>query len=185
MQIAKGVSSTDGMDHEVTRSMRTSSAPLGSVALALVTILLLSACETGSTDVVGGATGPTETASTGPTAATGSTATTGSTGAATLEGTWEGTWGAKGFPNAGTFSMVITPVADGFEGTIEIQNSQCVTNGTVTIGLEGDQITFGAVEAEKEVSFTGEVSADRMSGTWEATSCPPPSTGIWEAVRSG
>jgi hypothetical protein len=151
-------------------------------------LLLLTACELGSTDVAGGETGPATTAPTGPTEATGPTAATGATGStagATLEGTWEGTWGIERLPDAGTFSMVITPSAGGFAGTIEIQDSTCVTSGTMTIGLKGDRITFGAVEAEKEVSFTGVVSADQMSGTWETTSCPPPPSGIWEAVRSG
>lgn len=153
------------------------------VGVALVG--MLGACELGSTDVSGGATGPTETAPTGPTEEpTGPTAVTGPTGAGSVEGAWEGTWGIERFPDAGTFSMEITPTPDGFSGTIEIQNSECVTGGTVTIGLEGDRISFGVVEAEQEIAFTGVVSGDRMSGTWHAEACPPPPDGIWEAVRS-
>jgi hypothetical protein len=29
------------------------------------------------------------------------------------------------------------------------------------------------------------VSGDTMSGTYDASACPPPNTGSWEAVRSG
>jgi len=155
------------------------------VGIALVAAL--AACETGSTEVSGGGTGPTETAPTGPTetAPTGPTAPTGSTAAGGIEGSWSGTWGVESFPDAGTFSIEIVPAAGGFEGTIQIQNSDCVANGTVTIGLEGDRIEFGAVQAEQEITFTGTVSGDRMSGTWDnGGSCPPPRTGIWEAVRS-
>jgi hypothetical protein len=154
------------------------------VALALVGVL--GACETGSTEVTGGATGPTETEPTGPTetAPTGPAAT-GPTAAGLIEGSWSGTWGVEGSPDAGTFFMEITPAGDGFEGAIEIQGSGCVSGGTVAMGLEGDRITFGVVDAEREISFTGTVSGDRMSGTWnDGGSCPPPHDGIWEAVRS-
>jgi hypothetical protein len=47
-------------------------------------LLLLSACELGSTDVAGGETGPTTTAPTGPTEATGPTVPTGPTADAVL-----------------------------------------------------------------------------------------------------
>jgi hypothetical protein len=158
----------------------------GTWLLGLVLLALLGACELGSTEVSGGASGPTETP-TGPaeTAPTGPTAVTGPTGAGSIEGSWTGTWGVERFPDAGTFSMEITPTTDGFEGAIEIQGSECVSGGTVAMGLEGDRITFGIVDAEHEISFTGTVSGDRMSGSWnDGGSCPPPHDGIWKAVRS-
>jgi hypothetical protein len=182
MQIANGVSSTDGMDHAVTRSMRTSSARLGSAALAVVAIVLLSACETGSTDVSGGST---ETAPTGPTETTGPTAATGPTGAAVLEGTWSGTWDTDIPQVNGTFSWTIEATPNGFKGTIDIQDTSCVSNGQVDIALEGDTITVGSIQAEQPITFTGTVSGDTMSGTYDASACPPPNTGSWEAVRSG
>ena len=47
----------------------------------------------------------------------------------------------------------------------------------MTIGLDGDQITVGVVEAEQEISFTGTVSGDEMSGAWDNHGdCPPPRT---------
>jgi hypothetical protein len=155
--------------------------------IGVVLVALLGACETGSTEVTGGGTGPTETAPTGPTetAPTGTTAATGPTAAGVIEGSWSGTWGIEGFPDAGTFSLEIEPAAGGFEGAIQIQNSECVSGGAVEIGLDGDRITFGVVQAEQEISFTGTVSGDRMSGTWnDGGGCPPPHDGIWEAVRS-
>ena len=130
MQIANGVSSTDGMDHAVTRSIRISTARLGSAALAVVAILLLSACEMGSTDVSGGSTG---TAPTGPTETTGPTAATGPTGAAVLEGTWSGTWDTDIPQVQGTFSWTIEATPNGFTGTIDIQDTACVSNGKVDV----------------------------------------------------
>lgn len=51
--------------------------------------------------------------------------------------------------------------------------------------IEGERITFAVVDAEHEISFTGTVSGDRMSGIWnDGGSCPPPHDGIWEAARS-
>jgi hypothetical protein len=148
-------------------------------------LLLLSACELGSTDVAGGATGPTTTtAPTGPTEATGPTAATGPTGAAVLEGTWSGTWDTDVPQVKGTFSWVIEATPDGFTGTIEVQNTTCISNGTVEVALDGDQITVGLVQAEEPVTFTGTISGDRMSGTYDARTCPPPNSGTWQADRS-
>ena len=112
-------------------------------------VALLGAGELGSTDVAGGATGPpTETAPTGPTQeATGPTAVTGPTGTSVLEGTWNCTWGFEQLPEAGTFTMEIGPTEDGFSGTIQIDESECVAIATVTIGLEGDRIEIGAIQA--------------------------------------
>ena len=162
--------------------MRTPSARLGSAAFAVVAILLLSACETGSTDVSGGTT---PTAPTGPTESTGPTAATGPTGAAALEGTWSGTWDTDIPQVNGTFNWTIEATPNGFKGTIDIQDTSCVSNGQVDIALDGDTITIGSIQAEQPITFTGTVSGDTMSGTYDASACPPPNTGSWEAVRSG
>ena len=162
--------------------MRTSGARLGSAALAVAAILLLSACETGSTDV---SEGTTPTAPTVPTESTGPTAATEPTGAAALEGTWSGTWDTDIPQVHGTFSWTIEATANGFKGTIDIQDTSCVSNGQVDIALDGDTITIGSIQAEQPITFTGTVSGDTMSGTYDASACPPPNTGSWEAVRSG
>lgn len=154
---------------------------IGSVTLALAVVVLLSACELGSTDVVGG-TDPTESAPTGPTEVSGPTSPTGD---AVLEGTWSGTWDTDVPQVNGTFSWVIDATADGFTGTIDVQGTNCISNGTVEVALEGDRITVGLVRAEEPVTFTGTVSGDQMSGTYDAGTCPPPNSGTWEAVRSG
>jgi len=98
---------------------------------------------------------------------------TGPTATAVLEGTWNGTWGFTQLPDAGTFSMEISPTEGDFSGTIRIDESECVSTGTVTIRLEGERIEIGAVNAEEAITFTGTVSGDRMSGTWDdGGSCP-------------
>ena len=132
-----------------------------------------------------GDTGPTTTAPTGPTEATGPTATTGPTGAAVLEGTWGGTWDTDVPQVKGTFSWVIEATPDGFTGTIEVQNTTCISNGTVDVALDGDRITVGLVQAEEPVTFTGTISGDRMSGTTPArVRRPIPGLGRPSAPRS-
>ncbi len=168
----------------LTRSKRTSRMRLVSVALACFSLVSLSACEVGSTDISGGATGPTETAPTGPTESTGPTAATGPTGTAVLEGTWSGTWDTDVPQVNGTFSWTIESTPNGFTGTIDIQDSRCVSSGQVDVSLDGDTITVGSIQAEQPITFTGTVSGDTMSGTYDASACPPPNTGSWEAVRS-
>jgi hypothetical protein len=166
----------------LTRSTRTSRRRLVSVALACFP---LSACEVGSTDISGGATGPTEAASTGPTESTGPTAATGPTSAGVLEGAWSGTWDTDVPQVNGTFSWTIEANPNGFTGTIDIQDTSCVSSGQVDIALDGDTITIGSIQAEQPITFTGTLSGDTMSGTYDASACPPPNTGSWEAVRSG
>src|SRR5262245_13074050 len=69
--------------------------------------------------------------------------------------------------------MEITPTTYGFGGVIRIQNSQCVSGGTVAMGLQGDRITCGVVDAEARGYVHGSVSGDRISGTWnDGSSCP-------------
>jgi hypothetical protein len=156
---------------------------VSTVIIAVSLVVVLSACGTGSTDVTGGPTGPTQTAPTGPTA-TGPSAGAGATGSGDLEGTWRGTWDTDVPLISVTFSMQITSTTTGFTGAIAIEGSPCVTGGDVEVTLEGDQISFGTVEAEQEIAFEGTVSGDQMSGTYEAGSCPPPNSGTWEATRT-
>jgi hypothetical protein len=79
---------------------------------------------------------------------------------------------------------VIEATPNGFTGTIEVQNTTCISNGTVDVALDDDRITVGLVQAEEPVTFTGTISGDRMSGTYDAGTCPPPNSGTWQAVRS-
>jgi hypothetical protein len=175
---------TDGRDSRLTRSIRTPQTRLGFVALACSLLVGLSACEVGSTDISGG-TGPTATASTGPIESTEPTAATGPTsGGVDLEGTWSGTWETDVPQVHGTFSWVIESTPDGFRGTIHVDDTTCVSNGSVEVTLDGDRIRVGLVQAEQPVTFTGTVSGDEMSGIYDAGTCPPPNAGTWEAVRS-
>ena len=100
-------------------------------------------------------------------------------------GLLETTWDTDVPQVDGTFSWTIEATPNGFTGTIDIQDTSCVSSGQVDIALEGDTITIGSIQAEQPITFTGTVSGDTMSGTYDASACPPPNTGSWEAARSG
>lgn len=68
-------------------------------------------------------------------------------------------------------------------GPIHINNSTCVRDGTVSGTLSGNRINFGAVHAAQQISFTGALSGDTMSGTYSAPSCGG-DKGTWTAIRS-
>jgi len=142
-------------------------------------LVSLSVCELGSTEIGGGGTGPTETAPAGPTESTGPTAATWPSGAAVLEGTWNGTWDTDVPQVKGTFSLDDRGLAARVHGTIDIHDTACVSNGSVGITLDGDTITIGSIQAEQPITFTGTVSGDRMSGTYDASACPPSNIGSW------
>lgn len=67
-------------------------------------------------------------------------------------------------------------------GPIHINNSTCVSDGTVTGTVSGSRINFGAVRAAQQISFTGVLSGDTLSGTYSAPSCGG-EKGTWTATR--
>lgn len=160
-------------------------------ALTLTLILVLPACSSGSTDErAEDPAGPTETqpagaTSTGATGAEEPTAPTGSSGDEAIAGTWEGAWSSSEFDLSGTFTMIFEETADGFTGTIQVQGSDCVTDGQVTAAVDGTAITIGAVQAEQEIAFAGEVSDGAMSGTYGSPAGCGDDSGTWEATLVG
>lgn len=80
--------------------------------------------------------------------------------------------------------MQFTQSGQVLSGPIEIEGSTCITAGTVTGTFSGDTISFGAVHAGATILYTGKLSGDSMSGTYQAPSCSN-DKGTWEASRSG
>lgn len=111
-------------------------------------------------------------------------AVTGATGA-TAETSIAGTWESDAFDVSGSSSMTFTQTAGGFSGTIQIQDSGCVSDGTVEAALDGSRITIGAVQAGATITFDGEVSGDEMGGTYSSPPECGSDTGTWEAQLIG
>ena len=101
-----------------------------------------------------------------------------------LAGPWAGTWESTTSPGAtGTFLIEFTQTGNLLSGTITVNDTPCLTEGTISGALTGNQIAFGAVEAEQEVAYAGTVQGDTMSGTYSAPACDQ-GAGTWEASRA-
>jgi hypothetical protein len=103
-----------------------------------------------------------------------------------LTGTWQGTW-TETDPDSmgGDFTVTWTQTGNTVAGTIQVTGTPCITQGTVNGQLDGQAITFGAVQGERTIAYTGMVSTDlnSMSGTFDASTCGD-AVGTWQAQRA-
>lgn len=102
---------------------------------------------------------------------------------ADLAGHWTGRW-QNSSPNSatGTFTLDWSEKGSDLSGIINIDNTPCLSSGSVIGSLDGDQITFGVVSGETTVDYTGAVNEDgSMSGTY-STTCGN-ARGAWQAAR--
>ncbi|MGW6789001.1 hypothetical protein [Streptomyces chartreusis] len=101
-------------------------------------------------------------------------------GTATLTGAWTGDW-STGFGTGG-FTATLSQDGNRLTGDLNVDGVPCSLDGSLDGTLDGDRITFGSVNSEKEITFTGSVDGDTMRGTFE-TDCYDAS-GPWTARRS-
>jgi hypothetical protein len=100
---------------------------------------------------------------------------------ASLTGDWAGSW-STGL-GSGTFTATLTQDGERLTGDLTVDGVPCSLDGSLDGTLAGDRITFGSVNSERKISFTGDVEGDTMRGTFE-TDCHGTS-GSWTARRSG
>ena len=101
-----------------------------------------------------------------------------------LSGTWEGTW-VNTAPTAaiGTFTLVWAQQGDKLFGALTVAGSNCLRAGNVTGEIVGKGLSFGAVEGDTTIEYTGTiVDDDTIEGTYESD-CGD-SAGTWSATRS-
>ena len=109
--------------------------------------------------------------------------TAAATAAGSLSGTWNGQW-ANSTPDdsTGTFTMEWIQQGSALAGTVTIEGTPCLTGGTMTGQLNGDQISFGVVQGEVTVNYSGVLKNDgSMAGTYETT-CGN-AQGTWQATK--
>ncbi|MGZ6544712.1 MAG: hypothetical protein ACXVEI_05320 [Actinomycetota bacterium] len=174
------------------------------IAIAIACVAVVSAgCSKSSNG--SGTTGPTGAGATGTTGA-GTTGASGASGAATgatgsspsappvtgggataLAGTWTGTWqNLSPAPASGTFVIKWTATgSDALTGTIDVSGAGCVSNGKIAAALQGGKISFGVVQGQASVTYTGSVSGDTMSGTYAASATCADAKGNWKATKTG
>lgn len=100
-----------------------------------------------------------------------------------IAGAWNGTFTVTGQPGQGTFTVTFATAGSALTGKIHINNSTCVTDGTISGTLNGNQINFGAVRAAQKISFTGALVGGTLAGAYSAPACPGRS-GNWAATRA-
>jgi len=135
--------------------------------------------------------GPTEPGAPPPTQGSAAAETVSPSGP-TIAGTWLGSWTNDNGLGSGGFVLVATQKGKAFSGTIEVSGPTCVRQGTVQGLIDGTNVSWGVVAAERDVDFEGTLTGDSMSGAWSAIACGPPDrpanvvvtvTGTWEATR--
>ena len=174
--------------------------------LIVISVACMAAIATGcSKSSNGNATGASgSSGATGSLGATGSSGTTGGSGASgstpsasspepaggaasALAGTWTGTWqNVTPAPASGTFVIKWTATgSDALTGTIDVSGAGCVGNGQIAAALQGGKISFGVVQGQASVNYTGSVSGDTMSGTYAASATCANAKGTWKASKTG
>jgi len=101
-----------------------------------------------------------------------------------LTGTWSGHWQDTSPDSAGgSFVVKWTQKGSNVSGTITVSGTPCLSVGTVTGSISGSKITFGAVQAQRSVNYTGTWSKSSMQGTYSAPKCGN-AVGNWKATRN-
>jgi hypothetical protein len=164
-----------------------------STASAAALLVALTACAV-QPPAVAPSPSPAETASAGATASdlpsptatsppspTPSTSASGNLGA--LTGSWKGTWVNESPQTAvGTFTLSWAQQGTNLFGAIGVVGSTCLSGGNVTGSVNGSSLSFGAVEGNNMINYTGTYSGNTMSGTY-ISACGN-SKGTWSAVKA-
>jgi hypothetical protein len=160
---------------------------LATVAAALGLMVPLAGCEqlSPSEGPSGTATPtPTETDTATSTATSTPTPSDDATPLGPLSGAWEGTWiNTTPEPAIGTFTLVWAQQDDRLFGALTVTGSNCLSAGNVTGEIVGKGLSFGAVEGDTTIEYTGTiVDDDTIEGTYESD-CGD-SAGTWTATRT-
>ena len=104
-----------------------------------------------------------------------------------LTGTWTGTWQDHTPDNmAGTFTLTWKQTGNSVSGTIQVYGTGCIQGGTVQGAVNGQTITFGAVQGRVTISYTGTIGKgfNDMSGSYQVNESCSNAAGAWSAHRT-
>ena len=144
---------------------------IGVIALSAGLVLALGACSSSSSD-----SGSTSSTSAPPTS-TAPAATSAAADTGELSGMWSGQYDGT---FQGTFVLDWQQSGSKLSGTIELSDGSgsLDINGTVN----GGTISFGTVGSQA-ITYSGSVSGDSMSGTYEVQSGGGSAGGSWSATK--
>jgi hypothetical protein len=153
---------------------------LPTAGLALIALVALG-CSSSKTASSTNVTSPPGTAASATTAPPGPTepSTTAPQATGDLTGSWSGNY--TGAFN-GTFSLTWQQSGSDLNGTIKISGFGDVPT-TINGSVQGSSIRFGTVHGQ-EVTYTGSVSGNSMSGSWQIAVPGHSVTGSWNASKT-
>ena len=101
-----------------------------------------------------------------------------------LTGVWNGAWtNTDPLPGVGTFVLTWVQQNDKLIGALSVNGSNCLKNGNVTGTVDGNRISFGAVDGSTTVEYIGTMDdSNHLSGSYRTT-CGN-SVGTWSATRA-
>ena len=105
-----------------------------------------------------------------------------------IAGTWHGSWVSETYVGlTGGFTIQFAVKGTALSGMISITGTQCLSGGTISGTLAGSKITFGAVQGEETIAYSGTWSGTTMGGVWQVTvpsgaGCTN-DHGSWQATR--
>ena len=152
--------------------MRSTRILIFTAGLGAALMVTLAACSGSSPAETQSPTGATTISSTSgaPAVTTPSTVATDSG----LSGTWSGNYSGA---NQGTFTLTWQESGSKLTGTIDISSPSATYD--ISGAVEGNSIRFGTLGAGA-VTYSGSVSGDTMSGTYQA----PNGNGTWQAAKA-
>ncbi len=83
-------------------------------------------------------------------------------------GTWSGSWYSTTYGMGGEITIDLTQTgATTFTGSGTVEDSPCVTDGTVSGTTSGNNMAFGiGMKSGESLDFTGTYTSNAISGTW-------------------
>ncbi|MEX2458846.1 MAG: hypothetical protein WD770_07650, partial [Actinomycetota bacterium] len=103
-----------------------------------------------------------------------------------LTGTWTGI-ARSHFGDTAAFTVDLVQTGNKVTGDLHIPTANCNKEAKVSGTVSGSSINFGVVQGDTSSTFSGTVSGNSMSGTWESPSGPVCRSdyGTWEASKTG
>jgi len=150
---------------------------IGVIALSAGLVLALGACSSSTNDSGSTSSTSAPTTSTAPPTSTAPAATSTAAETGELSGTWSGQYDGT---FQGTFVLDWQQSGSKLSGTIKLSdgNGSLPINGTVN----GGTISFGTVGSQA-ITYSGSVSGDSMSGTYEVQGGGGSAGGSWSATK--
>lgn len=83
-----------------------------------------------------------------------------------VTGTWSGTWTSSNDIDHGNLAATLTQSGTSVSGTVSITESPCISSGSVSGTVSGNNVVFGVVSGTDTITYTATCTSTSMSGTY-------------------